>query len=91
MDSMSVKMKRDRSGGSDPTLADYDCPDGELPLSCQTDTRESGTGVGEYYYIATRFDGTPSGEPRWSFEFQSRRWKVGPNRDADFPADASGG
>jgi hypothetical protein len=91
MESMSVKLKRDRSGGPDPTVADYDCPAGELPLSCQTDTRESGTGVEEYYYIATQFHGTPTGEPGWSFEFQSRRWKVGSNRDADFPAHSSGG
>lgn len=91
MDTMSVKMKRDRAGGPDPTIAEYDCPTGELPLSCQTDTRESGTSVGDYYYITTRFSGTPTGEPSWSFEIQSRRWKVGRDRDADFPAASAGG
>lgn len=91
IDSMAVRMKRDRGGGPDPTIADYDCPPGNLPLGCGTDTRESGTGIDDYYYISTRFDGTPRGEPSWSFEFQTRRWKVDRGGDAEFPAAQAGG
>jgi hypothetical protein len=91
IDRMSVKMKRDRSGGPDPTIADYNCPPGNLPLGCGTDTRESGTGVGEYYYIVTGFSGTPQGEPSWAFEFQTRRWKVERGGNAEFPAARAGG
>lgn len=91
IDTISVTMKRDRSGGPDPTIADYNCQPGNLPLGCGTDTRESGTGIGEYYYIVNRFSGTPQGEPSWSFEFQTRRWKVERGRDAEFPAARAGG
>jgi hypothetical protein len=91
IDSISVRMKRDRGGGPDPTIADYDCQPGTLPLGCGTDTRESGTGIGEYYYIVARFSGTPQGQPSWSFDFQTRRWKVQQSRDAEFPAAHTGG